>query len=81
MEKRLREHFTIPGYIFLLNCEQAHRYNIMMLSSVPQELVAPMGLRSYQSAAQLMADADLEGKRIYVIENGSTVIPYVKGVK
>ncbi len=81
MEKRLREHFTIPGYIFLLNCEQAHRYNIMMLSSVPQELVAPMGLRSYQSVAQLMADADLEGKRIYVIENGSTVIPYVKGVK
>ncbi len=81
MEKRLREHFTIPGYIFLLNCEQAHRYNIMMLSSVPQELVAPMGLRSYQSVAQLMADANLEGKRIYVIENGSTVIPYVKGVK
>ena len=81
MEKRLREHFTIPGYIFLLNCEQAHRYNILMLSSVPQELVAPMGLRSYQSVAQLMADADLEGKRIYVIENGSTVIPYVKGVK
>ena len=81
MEKRLREHFTIPGYIFLLNCEQAHRYNIMMLSSVPQELVAPMGLRSYQSVAQLMADADLEGKRIYVIENGSTVIPYVKGVE
>lgn len=81
MEKRLRGHFTIPGYIFLLNCEQAHRYNIMMLSSVPQELVAPMGLRSYQSVAQLMADADLEGKRIYVIENGSTVIPYVKGVK
>ena len=23
-----------PGYIFLLNCEQAHRYNILMLTNV-----------------------------------------------
>ena len=79
MEKRLREHFTIPGYVFLLNCEQAHRYNILMLSSVAQETVAPMGLKSFSSLESLLAAADLEGKSVYVIPNGSTVVPHVKG--
>lgn len=79
MEKRLREHFTVPGYIFLLNCEQAHRYNILMLSTVAQETVAPMGLKSFNSVEKLMAAADLEGKTIYVVPNGSTVVPHVKG--
>ena len=78
MEQRLREHFTIPGYIFLLNCEQAKRYNILMLSSVAQETVAPMGLKSYQTVDVLMAAADLKDKKVYVIPNGSTVVPYVK---
>ena len=79
MEKRLREHFTVPGYIFLLNCEQARRYNIMMLTKVKQETVAPMGLKAYNSVDELMAAADLTGKKIYVIPNGSTVVPHVKG--
>ncbi len=79
MEKRLREHFTIPGYVFLLNCEQAHRYNILILSSVAQETVAPMGLKSFSSLESLLAAADLEGKSVYVIPNGSTVVPHVKG--
>ncbi len=78
MEKQLREHFTIPGYIFLLNCEQAHRYNILMLSKVDADVVAPMGLKSYQKVEDLLAAADLSGKKIYVIPNGSTVVPYVK---
>lgn len=27
---RLREHFTVAGYVFFLNCEQAQRYNILL---------------------------------------------------
>ena len=79
MEKRLRERFTVPGYIFLLNCEQAHRYNILMLSSVPAETVAPMGLKAYSDVDSLMAAANLAGKTIYVIPNGGTVVPHVTG--
>ena len=79
MEARLREHFTVPGYIFLLNCEQAKRYNILMLTSVPAETVAPMGLKAFSDVESLMKCAQPEGKRIYVIPNGSTVVPYVKG--
>jgi len=78
MEKRLREHFTIPGYIFLLNCEQAQHYRVMMLSTVKQETVTPMGLESYQTVEDLMAHVDLKGKSIYVIRNGATVIPCPK---
>ena len=80
-EKKLRENFTIPGYIFLLNCEQAQRYRIMMLTSIAGETVAPMGLEAYQDMDTLLRHADLEGKSVYVIPNGSTVNPVVKGEK
>ena len=78
-EKELRENFTVGGYIFFLNCEQASRFNIMMYSSIPAETVAPMGIKAYDDLDRLMADADLEGKSIYVIPTGSTVLPEVKG--
>ncbi len=74
-EDRLRNHFTVPGYIFLLNCEQAQRYRVMMLTSIPAETVAPMGIEAYANTNALLEAAQLEGKEIYVIPNGSTVIP------
>ena len=78
-EKELRENFTVGGYIFFLNCEQAARFNIMMYSSIPAETVAPMGIKAYDDLDKLMADVDLAGKSIYVIPTGSTVLPEVKG--
>lgn len=78
-EKELRENFTVGGYIFFLNCEQAARFNILMYSSIPVETVAPMGIKSYDNLDKLMEDAHLEGKSIYVIPTGSTVLPDVIG--
>ena len=78
IEDRLRNHFTIPGYIFFLNCEQAQRYNILLLTDIPAEVVAPMGMKAYHSMDELLKAAELDGKELYVIENGSTVIPYVQ---
>ena len=75
IEKRLREHFTVPGYIFFLNCEQAQRYRVMMLTSIAPEIIAPMGIEAYGNMEDLLAAADLGGKSLYVIENGGTVIP------
>ncbi|MEG1931780.1 MAG: hypothetical protein RR075_01590 [Pygmaiobacter sp.] len=71
----LRANFTIPGYIFFLNCEQAQRYNILILSDINPEDVAPMGMRAFRDLDALMQAVDLQGKRVYVIPNGSTVIP------
>ncbi len=75
IEKRLREHFTVPGYIFFLNCEQAQRYRIFLLTRLKPETVAPMGLRAFSDMDELLKAAGLEGKSLYVIPNGSTVIP------
>ena len=78
-EKELRNNFTVGGYIFFLNCEQASRFNILMYSSISAETVKPMGIKAYDDLDKLMADADLEGKSIYVIPTGSTVLPAVTG--
>lgn len=78
-EDKLRNGFTIPGYIFLLNCEQAQRYRIMMLTSIPPEVVAPMGIEAYADMETLLQAADITGKKAYIIPNGSTVIPTLTG--
>ena len=77
-EERLRSQFTIPGYIFFLNCEQAQRYRILMLTSIPPEVVRPMGIEAFSDMDSLLKAAALEDKSIYVIPNGSTVIPYAE---
>lgn len=75
LDAELRANFTIPGYIFYLNCEQARRYQVLMLTQVSPEQVAPMGIEAYATPEALLAQLDLTGKRTYVIPNGSTVIP------
>ena len=69
---------SFAGYIFFLNCEQAQRYNILLYSSIAPEDVAPMGIKAFSDVNALLDAAQLEGKSIYVIPNGSTVIPHVK---
>ena len=78
IEQRLREHFTVAGYIFFLNCEQAQRYNILLYSSIDPKDVEPMGMKAFSDVDSLLAAAQLEGKSVYVIPNGSTVIPHIK---
>ena len=77
LDADLRRHFTIPGYIFYLNCEQARRYRILMYTSVAQDQVAPMGITTFTDMEELLSQVDLDGKLIYVIPNGSTVIPRI----
>lgn len=78
LEKRLREAFTVAGYIFFLNCEQAKRYRILLLSSIAPEDTAPMGIESCGDVATLLEHADLDGKRILVIPNAGSVVPVVR---
>ena len=79
IEERLRTRFTVPGYIFFLNCEQAQRYRVMLLTGIEPEIVKPMGLEAYSDMDELLRSANLAGKSIYVIPNGSTVVPHVAG--
>lgn len=78
IEKRLREAFTVAGYIFFLNCEQARRYRVMLLSGINPEETAPMGIETYRNVEELLAHADLEGRSITVITNAGSVVPVVR---
>ena len=77
IEQRLREAFTVAGYIFFQNCEQAQRQKILLYSSIPDELVRPMGMRSFSDMHALLSEANLDRKSIYVIPNGATVVPHI----
>ena len=77
LEKRLREEFTVAGYVFFLNCEQAKRYRVMLLSGIDPAETAPMGIESYSDVAELLSAADLDGKSIMVIPNAGSVVPVV----
>ena len=79
MEKRLREAFTVAGYVFFLNCEQAKRYRVMLLSGIDPSKTAPMGIESFSTVPELLAAADLEGKSILVIPNAGSVVPVAEG--
>ena len=78
LEKRLREEFTVAGYVFFLNCEQAKRYRVMLLSGIDPALTAPMGIESYSDVSRLLAAAHLEGKSIAVIPNAGSVVPVIE---
>jgi hypothetical protein len=75
LDADLRANFTIPGYIFYLNCEQARRYRIMMLTGADPMQLAKMNIRAYSDVRRLLSDLDLTGKLTYVIPNGATTIP------
>lgn len=75
LDADLRADFTIPGYIFYLNCEQARRYRIMMLTDADPKKLQRMGILAYSDERLLRKDLDISGALVYVIPNGSTVIP------
>lgn len=75
LDSALRKNFTIPGYIFYLNCEQARRYRIMMLSELDIADAGEMGIEVYRDMDRLLAAAELKDKTILIVPNGSVVIP------
>lgn len=78
LDAELRAGFTIPGYIFYLNCEQARKYRILMLTTADPKALSVMGVKAFSTPAQLLKELDLEGKLTYIIPNGSTAIPAVE---
>ncbi len=75
LDKKLRENFNIPGYVFYQNCEIAKRVNLVLLSSIDKEKLAPMGINSYNDVDSLLADINFKDKTVYIIKKGGTVIP------
>lgn len=80
LDDELRKNFTIPGYVFYLNCEQAKRYRIMMLSALDAKDAKEMGIDVYDNINSLLSNVCLEDKKILVIPNGSVVIPKLTNI-
>ncbi|MBQ0071884.1 MAG: hypothetical protein KBS81_08555, partial [Spirochaetales bacterium] len=80
-EEELRSRFTVGGYIFFLNCEQARYIQIYLYTSIPAATIAPMGIKAYNDLEKLLSDADISGQKTYIVENGSTVLPYLEETK
>ncbi len=78
LDKTLRENFTIPGYIFYLNCEQAKRYRIILLSTLNPEDAKAMGIEVYTDVDSILKTVDFKDKSVFVVPNASTVIPKVR---
>ncbi|MGB5822486.1 MAG: nickel-dependent lactate racemase [Proteocatella sp.] len=81
LDKQLRAAFNIPGYVFYQNCEVAERINLVLLSSIDKEKLAPMGITTFNTAEELLKNLDFENKDIYIIEKGGTVIPQLSTEK
>lgn len=75
LDADLRAKFTIPGYIFYLNCEQAARYDLRMLTDADPEAVGLMGIRASADPQAVLAGIDFADKLCYVVPSGSTVVP------
>ncbi len=78
LDSELRSGFTIPGYVFYLNCEQAKKFRIMMISKLNKQDAKEMGIEVYEDIDQLLSDACLDNKSVLIIPNGSVVIPKVQ---
>jgi hypothetical protein len=78
LDAELRSGFTIPGYVFYLNCEQAKKFRIMMISKLNKQDALEMGIEVYEDIDQLLSDACLDNKSVLIIPNGSVVIPKVQ---
>ncbi len=76
LDPALRDGFTIAGYIFYAACEVISRVDVRILSALPADTVQAMGMRGYRDVSALIADLGLHAKRVYVIENGGSVVPY-----
>lgn len=77
-EEALRNHFTVGGYIFFLNCEQAKKIRIYLYTKATDKEIPLMGIRVYHDLDKLLADAKIGGKKTYIVPNGATVIPVLE---
>ena len=74
-EEALRSNFTVAGYVFFLNCEEAKKVNIYFYTEATDKEIPLMGIKVYHDIEKLLEDAAISGKKTFVVPNGSTVIP------
>ncbi|MCE5342122.1 MAG: hypothetical protein LLF96_00845, partial [Eubacteriales bacterium] len=75
LDRELRAHFTIAGYIFYVCCEIAVHTDLHMLTKIPAETLAPMRITGHATAEELAELLDFGEKTVYVMPHGSSTVP------
>ena len=78
LDESLRKDFTIGGYIFYAACESIRKGNVLLLSSLDPNEIKDMGVKSFNSMDELMKNVDLNGKDVYVIPYGGSLVPQLQ---
>ena len=81
LDEALRKDFTISGYIFYAACEAIAKAHVMMLTSIPADVVAPMGLHAFDDLTQMESELNISGKDVYVMPYGGSIVPYLADEK
>lgn len=71
----LRAGYTISGYIFYLCCAAARHINIRLLTEIPADVLAPMGIHGVSTAGELLQGIDMQGKDIIVMPHAGGTVP------
>jgi len=77
LDEELRKHFTIAGYIFYVCCEIASHTDCHMLTAIPAEVLAPMGIHGHAEASAVAKLLDFGNQRVAVMPHGSSTVPIV----
>lgn len=78
LDEDLRKAFTIGGYIFYAACEVIRKCDLKMLSIIDKDVVRDMNIDSYDNIDELLKGVDFNGKSVYVIPYGGSVMPQLK---
>ena len=75
LDAALRAGFTIAGYVFYACCEIARGTDFHMLSRLPAEVLAPMGIQAIADEAELAALLDFGEQSVAVMPHGGSTVP------
>lgn len=79
LDKDLRAAFTIAGYIFYATCEHINQCkDVFMLTTIPQETVKNMNLKTYTDINALVRQVDFTDKDVYVMPYAGNTVPIYK---
>lgn len=82
LDKELRDHFSIAGYIFYAGCEAISKGNVLMLTSfsgdLGLEVLKDMNIAGYSDLNELLKQVDFTDKSVFIMPYGSSTLPWTK---
>ena len=75
LDRELRAHFTIAGYIFYVCCEIAAHTRAYAMTTLPAQTLREMGMTPVEDARALERLMDFGDRRVVVMPHGANTVP------